>query len=249
MLCPKCGNAVNSDSEFCKYCGAKIGEKSETSETKYCAVCGFKLEKDDTFCPNCGTSAEEKSEKPILDYFQKEENNEKDEKLLAFVGYAKYSYYQKRFKDLEKNPVSWNWCSFLFGPFWFFYRKNFIPAIIYLLCVLSFAIMNHYLNIEAIEKVTSSISLATWVASGLFGNYLYKQKYIQTLNESAKYSESEQIKYLNNHGGTCTGYIFLLIGIYVSYVIITNIIWHKSNVEDFPFVEATKILSELFRGR
>ena len=258
MICPKCGIEINDDIEFCPYCGANLNHV-EKEEHKYCNICGFELNDGDNFCPVCGNPVKKdqvkssfEDEKPSELELDKETNNSKQDDLYlkAFVGEKKYYYYKEKFNDINKNPVSWNWCAFLFGPFWFFYRKNFIPAIVFILCTLSFGVLNYYLNIHALETATSSLAFCAWIASGLFGNCLYKMQYQKTLKESEKLSESERINYLRDHGDTNVGFVFLLIGIYITYLIVTTIVRANDYVDDYPFgEETTRIMSMFFKGK
>ena len=45
--CPKCGEKLSDDSNFCKKCGEKIG-------IEICPNCGLPLPKDSKFCEHCG---------------------------------------------------------------------------------------------------------------------------------------------------------------------------------------------------
>lgn len=44
---------------------------------------------------------------------------------LVVVVQKKVPFYFKRFKKLDgaKHKISWNWSAFIFGPYWFFYRR------------------------------------------------------------------------------------------------------------------------------
>ena len=45
-VCPSCGNACQSGSKFCNYCGAKLEDR--------CAYCGSVVQPGSRFCPECG---------------------------------------------------------------------------------------------------------------------------------------------------------------------------------------------------
>ena len=226
MICPKCGNEVNNDIEFCPYCGANLIHE-EKEEHKYCNICGFELNESDNFCPVCGSPVEKAKdvttievENNELDKSINDTSKQDDQDLLAFIGQKKYSYYKEKFDEINKNPASWNWCAFLFGPFWFVYRKYFLPGIIYVLCIMSFAIMNHYLDIPQLGYATSLIGVIAWISFGLFGNYLYKQRYEKIHEQSLKLTGKERTEFLKKSGGTNVGYVFLLIGMYYTLAIL-----------------------------
>lgn len=46
--CPKCGDPVEENEDFCSKCGEKI------IKTKICMECGFENGYDDKFCKKCG---------------------------------------------------------------------------------------------------------------------------------------------------------------------------------------------------
>ena len=49
IICKHCYHELESDAEFCSYCGKRVNDK--------CRNCGNKLEDEDEFCPVCGTRA------------------------------------------------------------------------------------------------------------------------------------------------------------------------------------------------
>lgn len=57
MKCQKCNKIIDEDSNFCKYCGAKV------IQANVCPKCGAKhLPKDAKFCPDCGAPLTTKDE-------------------------------------------------------------------------------------------------------------------------------------------------------------------------------------------
>lgn len=49
IMCPECGNEVQSGSKFCPECGHKM------EMARFCPECGNKVSADNKFCPECGT--------------------------------------------------------------------------------------------------------------------------------------------------------------------------------------------------
>lgn len=60
MKCENCNKEIDHDSNFCKYCGAKV------VKANVCSKCGAeRLPKDAKFCPDCGASLVMKDESTI----------------------------------------------------------------------------------------------------------------------------------------------------------------------------------------
>lgn len=54
--CPKCGKKLKADAKFCSACGINIEEFSaEGKKPSVCKKCGAELAQDDKFCERCGT--------------------------------------------------------------------------------------------------------------------------------------------------------------------------------------------------
>ena len=60
LVCPGCGNKVQSTDRFCKYCGrtlvqaATAPQPSSSQKTKQCTGCGREIPEGLKFCPYCG---------------------------------------------------------------------------------------------------------------------------------------------------------------------------------------------------
>jgi len=60
MLCEKCGQNLQDDSQFCVACGTEVVKKEASEATidvRFCMQCGQKLLEDSVFCPSCGVQA------------------------------------------------------------------------------------------------------------------------------------------------------------------------------------------------
>lgn len=77
----------------------------------------------------------------------------------------------------DQNFKSWNWPAFLISPWWFWYRKMYLAAaIIFVVNIL-------FNNLES-SSLSSIITIAINICSGLFGNQLYMRfakKKIETI--------------------------------------------------------------------
>ena len=63
MRCQQCGNDINNNAKFCKYCGNPVVERKDLLEkeenVKLCPKCGKQTRSDNLFCTNCGSSLSE----------------------------------------------------------------------------------------------------------------------------------------------------------------------------------------------
>ena len=53
MICKNCGNNIDSDSKFCKYCGIKLSKKIKNNLIN-CDECGYAIIGGSEFCSQCG---------------------------------------------------------------------------------------------------------------------------------------------------------------------------------------------------
>ena len=256
MICPKCNKEISNEDSFCPYCGATIPE-NQKQEKKYCNVCGFQLNSDDSFCPNCGSPAPKSSSGSSFNSSLNEElslgdNNERKEKfddLQVFVGNNKFAYYKNAFRSIEnKQILTWNWCSFLFGPFWTIYRKVFLPTVLYIIGYLILTVVSHVVDVEHLGDIFTIIRIASWFLFGLFGNFFYYKKYQKVLRECGTRTGNERSTYLYYHGNTNVGFIFLLFGILFIFGIIEGIIWPTSITFDYGGSEMMRLFISRIRG-
>lgn len=79
--CKKCGNELETNSDFCTECGTKVIEKNTTRKAVYdgkihkCPNCGEVLKSFVSICPACGFELNEKKVAEALKKFIDEVNN------------------------------------------------------------------------------------------------------------------------------------------------------------------------------
>ncbi|MBO4668176.1 MAG: zinc-ribbon domain-containing protein [Bacilli bacterium] len=224
MICPKCKREIDERESFCPYCGATIAKREEeksTEEVRYCSACGFKLNPGVTFCPNCGSlvNKEKSSDKKETDIF----DLKTDEKVVVhhpdleiYIGRDKYHYYKSAFDNIETNKsATWNWCSAIFGPLWFFYRKMIVPGFIYLIINIGLLALNAILENLVVESITLALFIGLHVLCGVFGNTLYLKKYQKDLKGAEGLTGDKRSTYLYHKGNTNAGYVFIPIIIWI----------------------------------
>jgi hypothetical protein len=148
-------------------------------------------------------------------------------------------YYMHNWEYLEKNKriISWNWASFLFFPFWLFYRKMYLFGFFYAIffmvldkCIDATSVyqwLHNIINNKILyEVITSLLNIIIASVFGLFGNWLYYQFAIKKITKiKHKITDSVIIKsVLIKNGGVSFKSIILFPIIYSSYDIIVDFI-------------------------
>jgi hypothetical protein len=100
-----------------------------------------------------------------------------DESHLEYYGQyvgSKFEFYYKN-EWKSESIISWNISAFLFGIFWWFYRKMYVEAVIILIILFSSDILFPIFNvdIETGFKIDILLGVAFALFSGIFGNIVY----------------------------------------------------------------------------
>ena len=159
--------------------------------------------------------------------------SENRDDVYSFIN-SNFNYYIPLWERIEKEGriFSWNWASFLFFPFWLFYRKMYFCGIIYSLI---YCFINTILSLIINPLIKSNhifeiiILICTYIImslSGVLGNWIYyKHTVINIKKNKRKYKESDSIKNeLSKSGGTSNISIFLFPLIYIIPQIIIDFI-------------------------
>ena len=168
-----------------------------------CKKCGKILSSTDIYCPDCNEPNPE---------WTSESNVDKTEFIpsvedLNLATYVSGNALSKDFEsgaflrmkdamlDFKKGKVSsWNWLAFFLSPFYLFYRKNYVFAIIVIF--LAFII-------GTLVK-SNALNLICPILQGVFCNYFMCQRYENKLKEAQrKYPDNldAQKEYLAIKGG------------------------------------------------
>lgn len=89
-------------------------------------------------------------------------------------------YFRRKFNAMDNSgsTASWNWCSFLFAPYWFLYRKMYVIGSI-LAAVTALCVLIPYADL---------VLLAISITAGILGNYLYKRHITAKLGKLHSYT-------------------------------------------------------------
>ncbi|HIT19871.1 MAG TPA: DUF2628 domain-containing protein [Candidatus Fimivivens faecavium] len=196
VTCPNCNTVNPKASSFCQMCGSRLGDAPLGERELF----GGRVKLP-------GGSAGETAQRRVEAVDQWEINGVSAHELSAFVGSGAY-YFLRQFQLLLNAPgkISWNWCAFFFGPFYFFYRKMYG----YGAAILSFYLFSTAYSIPAAipqlremapqlfadfppEMLASSIvislifgnlvNILTAAVCALFANKLYLRKAILTVGQ------------------------------------------------------------------
>lgn len=185
LYCKKCGSVYTEGQAFCASCGTKLISQDESFESSTSSI----------------SYGQDSSR-----YGQSNESS-MNKDIETFVGKNSW-YYNNKFNKLNitNGKASWNWCSALFGAYWYSYRKMYGYAALYALINLVCKILGDLFNF---------VSIGLWVCSGIFGNYLYMKHAEKHVIEAQSMDASMKENYLENTGGTSVGAVILTIFIIV----------------------------------
>lgn len=176
----------------------------------FCPKCGFELN-DMKFCPKCGfdVSSAERQHDAVAPGADTSTSGAVPEMfdLRAALVEKKPEHYIPIFDRLEQpGASSWNWCSFLFSPYWFAYRKLYAWAAfaIFVPMIVGFAVAFVMLTAGVSDGVCDAVAKAIGIGFALFfgakGNYFYKRK-IDKLVAEAPSEPSKREQYIKSNGG------------------------------------------------
>lgn len=205
VYCVKCGAPNHKGNSFCGKCGASLSVQRVASDNLHYTVA------------NDATSANPYAyvNNTANQYYQGSSfKNDNDAIVSALIG-NNAGYYLQKFSQLKSSnsKSSWNWCAFLFTPYWMIYRKMYGYGV----AVLAGAF---FLNLLG-GWLISLLVFAGYIVFGVLGNYIYmsflekKAQQIVTMNEPFRTQEIAQ------KGGTNVAATILTI---VGYSILITII-------------------------
>lgn len=225
----------------------------------YCRYCGHLLKEEDRFCSNCGKSIDITIEKEQTGYVHliKEESEPRIEILEhtdsslegdseeSFVG-KNYDYYIGKWDKIEtkRNKTSWNWAAFFLGPFWFGYRKMYIPILFFGVAYLIIDLFLYLSQYEYTEEnyfyspIDRAIALPISILLGLLGNYIYLKhtnKYIDKSNLLPLNVEQKKL-WLKKKGGTSWLGVLITLCIFLGYGILSSLLF-PTNVDQISYVK------------
>lgn len=204
IYCTKCGNQNRRSSSFCIKCGSPLRTTAPQNNTQ-----GYH-QQSYTQYSNGAQSANSNQ------YGAAQQPLNSNDVRLKFIEENQY-YYGTQFNEItSKNKKgSWNWCAFLFAPYWFIYRKMHIYGI-------GILVINYLTTLLKIPLVSYLLPCIN-VLAGIFANYIYMQHIDSLITQVSTMPSSLRSSFIVSKGGVNrTATVFVVIG-YTILSLITGI--------------------------
>lgn len=250
VACPRCGTANPSANSYCRHCGAPLKAQEPSAQQAAGSASGgaYRTAPGAGTGPNANTAAfdyESFYRTPYAGAYRPGiDPNEKMEDIPAaewatYIGPSSRTYLNV-FKQMElmhrKHSVSLS--AMLFGPFYFFYRKAWKPAFIFMAAELLLNIPSLLTLLQvsgsALAPALSptAMSVLSWVASiasfvlmvirGLYGFYFYKKSAAERIRRiEAAYPDPEKRSFvLSAQGGIS---IAAVVGAFIALMVLGSL--------------------------
>lgn len=212
-------------------------EDSLSQEIVYCTRCGAQNSSSSSFCCKCGNQLNPATPQHIEPHFIPSGNNTENytnsntsyqqanyqynannqtkfsSDTALYIG-QNSEYYIPKFNNLKtlNKKDSWNWCSFLFAPYWFIYRKMYGSGA---------AILGGAFVLSLLGWFGSIIALGGYITFGVLGNYIYMCQIDKKMLQGKNMSEPYKSQYIRSVSGVnLTATILTIVG----YAILISII-------------------------
>lgn len=220
MICPECGHELDS-TNTCQNPNCITNVKTEEESDKI-VVASDNINHDARNAQinnnTNGNYANQDSSNPNNEF--RDENGISPAEMLAFIGEKNPEYYMDKWTRFQDNSkfISWNWPAFLFGIFWFWFRKMYnMVGIIIAINLASTILLFHY------GWMRSIVSLTVIICCGLLGNQLYISHAVRKI-KSAKftsgYDNNMLFRRIRSIGGTTWVPVIIAIILFVLFVLL-----------------------------
>ncbi|MEC2073395.1 DUF2628 domain-containing protein [Alkalihalophilus marmarensis] len=150
----------------------------------------------------------------------------------AFVGKNYTKYYKRKWNEMDekKRQTSWNFAAFFLSLFWLGYRKmyRYIFIIMGLFLAVDLLIFLAASGDEAmVMRLNNSVGMGLAVATGLFGNYMYRlhmNKQIELTAASTTDPEKQKAMLRKKGGRSWIGVVNTVL-IFIGYLIVTTVLF------------------------
>lgn len=229
LFCSKCGVPYHvtcwNANKGCKYhdsYGKPYGNPASSSHQRqedyasYCPDCGAMVSADAQNCIQCGSYIGGRVHKaPRTASFQAAARDDYSDRYRleeAYIGTNQACYLEK-FRGIRSNStvVSWNWCAFLFGPYWFLYRKLYPWAAVAGLIPIC-------LSFVLVPEVILFVSFVISVLSGLFADSIYLRQIEKRAESGSNLPETVRYMHASKYGGVNLPAVLLVLAVYAAFL-------------------------------
>lgn len=221
IYCTRCGNPNNAEGSFCCKCGNPLRstapssnysnqQRTYTQQTQYSQPYSQQQYSQQQYNPY-GQQNQPQYHNPY-GFTPRADGNDA---RMQFVD-QNQSYYAPKFNALttQNKKASWNWCAFLFTPYWFIYRKMYgygfgILAAMFILSLIP-------------SGFVSLILLSGYITLGVLANYIYMKNIDNLITQMRVLPETSKHAFITEKGGVNkTATTWVVIGYIVLNLIIT----------------------------
>lgn len=203
LVCERCGTPYHAacwyEHKGCKYHDG-FGRPYDRStpppkEELHCPDCGARINAGAQFCSQCGHPIAGRGSSPEGD--RQTEDSYYFYYLLEreYIGVREDEYLDKFSRLRSRNSsIGWNWCAFLFGPFWFLYRKLYQWAAAFWLAPV-------VVRLVLPDSMNWLVTVAGWVLGGLLGDSLYMRQIEKNVNIGSQLPEPLRQQHISKNSG------------------------------------------------
>lgn len=139
--------------------------------------------------------------------------------------------YAYKFARVRAGAKPWNWAAFLFGAFWFFYRRMYAIGIA---LVLGEILLNLLTNLFLPAAIGNLLGFIVMILLGIFGDKLYFKHLQKIINEAPpQLSGQARQNYALHRGGESAGAVWLVILIQFAVSFLVLNIFMQDFMEQF----------------
>ena len=182
IYCTRCGNPNNVEGSFCGKCGSPLRATTPPPNYSNQQLTYSQKYSQQQYNPY-GQQGQGQYHNPYG--FTPRAEGATDARM-QFVG-QNQQYYASKFTTMatQNKKATWNWCAFLFTPYWFIYRKMYGYGFGMLAAVFILSLIP--------SGLVSLLLLGGYITFGILANFIYMKSIdnliaqMQTLPETAKY--------------------------------------------------------------
>ncbi|WP_338813563.1 DUF2628 domain-containing protein [Bernardetia sp. Wsw4-3y2] len=155
-------------------------------------------------------------------------NKSDDNTLFELFFHKSKEYYIDKLISYQKGQkFTFNVFAFLFGLFWFIYRKMYLQAFVILLIVVGEGFLEVLFFPDMDESTINTVNVVMTILiatiTGFMGNYLYIKHAERVItNAQQKYNDTEQIHKIVKRKGGVSYLVFIILAGIIALIFLYN---------------------------